>query len=235
MDNILIILTSTVNVDFTKLFLYQTNPDERLFYYIKSVKQWLDNTHLKICLVENSGYTFPELQEYIEKYSKRFEIISYVENELPLTIRNSMGSFSKGGSEIYAINHAYEHSKFKLTTDFIIKITCRYFVPELEPFLQSSDISSKSKGGLALFNNDIILGLKQKEDHHCEIIGSHIKSLPIIFDPIMCTKDMIYNQHVESVYMNRLSLFKDENIITCPNFIIEPTPMGGINQINEYL
>ena len=44
MSNVLIILTSTVNINPTKQFLYQTNPKERLDCYLKSVKQWLEKT-----------------------------------------------------------------------------------------------------------------------------------------------------------------------------------------------
>ena len=74
MNDILIILTCTVNVNYYKHFLYQTNPNDRLECYLKSIKQWLENTNIKICVIENSGYTFPELNEYKEKYSDRFEI-----------------------------------------------------------------------------------------------------------------------------------------------------------------
>jgi hypothetical protein len=156
MDNILIILTATVNVDFNKFFLFQTNPEERLLYYNKSIKQWLEKTNLKICVVENSGYIFPELEEYKDRYGSRFEIISYKESDLPLERRVLMGINSKGGSEICAINYAYENSKFKNSVDFIIKVTCRYFIPELERFLETSNLSTKARGGIAIFNKHVI-------------------------------------------------------------------------------
>jgi len=235
MDNILIVLTATVNVDYSKFFLFQTNPHERLFYYHKSIKQWLENTNLKICVVENSGYTFPELDEYKEKYQDRFEIISFTESELPLEKRIFIGTNSKGGSEICAINYAYENSKFKNTIDFIIKVTCRYFIPDLEIFLKSSDLSIKIRGGIALFDNNIILGLRQEHPQRCEIIGSHVKAMNIIFDPKMYDINMSYNLHIESVYFNRLNLFNQSNVLVCPRFNIDPTPMGGINQINDNL
>ena len=82
MDNLLIILTCTVNVNTNKAFLFQTNPDQRLECYLKSIKQWLDNSSFRICVVENSGYIFPELEEYLIKYNNRFEIISYDESTL---------------------------------------------------------------------------------------------------------------------------------------------------------
>lgn len=237
MDNILIILTATVNVDYNKFYLFQTNPEERLFYYHKSIKQWLDNTNLKICVVENSGYTFPEFDEYKNnvKYRDRFEVISFKESELPIEKRLLIGNPSKGGSEICAINYAYENSKFKNSIDFIIKVTCRYFIPDLEIFLQNSNISDRSKGGISIFDNSIILGLRQENPQSCQLIGSHVKAMNVIFDPKMHDKNLIYNLHIESIYCNRLILFNQSNILICPKFNIEQTPMGGVNVINNSL
>jgi hypothetical protein len=233
MENILIILTATVNVDYNKFFLYQTDPEERLFYYLKSIKQWLENTDLRICVVENSGYLFPELEEYKEKYNHRFEIISFKEEEWPLEKRLILCTNSKGSSEICAINYAYEHSKFKDNIDFIIKITCRYFIPDLESFLSSNGISPRSREGVSIFDNNIILGLRQENPHRCELVGSHVKAMKLIFDEKMYDLNKTYNLHIESIYYNRLNLFKTENVLSCPRFSIEPTPMGGISQIND--
>jgi len=54
-----------------------TNPSDRLEFYLKSIKQWLDLTNFKICVIENSGYTFSELSEYTNKYNDRFEILRF--------------------------------------------------------------------------------------------------------------------------------------------------------------
>ena len=51
MDNLLIILTCTVNVNTNKAFLFQTNPDQRLECYLKSIKQWLNNSSFRICVL----------------------------------------------------------------------------------------------------------------------------------------------------------------------------------------
>jgi hypothetical protein len=113
MDNVLIILTSTVNVNYYKHFIFQTDPNERLSYYLKSVKQWLDKTKFNICLVENSGYTFPELNDYITKYSDRFEIITFNEFHNPPEFQHLIYNTSKGASEIYSIRYAYNNTKFR--------------------------------------------------------------------------------------------------------------------------
>jgi len=229
MDNILIILTCTVNINPVKLWLFQTDPNERLKCYLKSIIQWLEKTNLTICVVENSGYTFPELSEYVEKYKHRFEIISYIESELSLEIRSKLGHRSKGGSEIYAINHAYHNSTFKNTTKFVIKITCRYFIEEFEQFLIDSKLSYKSKSGVGIFDTDHILVLRQHDNARCEIIGSHITTFTLIFDLIMHDSNNHYNQHIEAAYINRTNFFNEKNVLTCKQFNIEPTQMGGLN------
>ena len=124
MDNILIILTTTVHINYNKCFIHQVNSDERRDCYLKAIKQWLEKTTFKICLVENSGYTYPELSTELLLYQDRFEIISYNESEIPDLLPLFQNN-SKGSSELYAIDYAYNHSKFKLTTDFVIKITGR--------------------------------------------------------------------------------------------------------------
>ena len=57
MNNICIILTSTVNV--TKHTAFQIDKHERINTYLKSIMSWLKNTDLNIVVVENSGYLLP--------------------------------------------------------------------------------------------------------------------------------------------------------------------------------
>ena len=54
-----ILLVTIVNVDCYQAF--QTNKQERINTYIKSIKNWLYNTNFNIVVVENSGYYFEEL------------------------------------------------------------------------------------------------------------------------------------------------------------------------------
>jgi hypothetical protein len=82
-ENVLIILTCTINVNHNKSYIYQQNPNDRLECYLKSIKQWLELTNFNICVIENSGYKFLELDEYTKKYNDRFEILTF--NELNLT------------------------------------------------------------------------------------------------------------------------------------------------------
>ena len=213
-NNITILLTSTVNVQ-NKNYLFQTDKNERLNIYLKSIKQWLNNTIFNIVLVENTGYQFEELNGYLIKYKGRFEIISFEENKLD-EAKYLKNNNSKGASEIFAINYAFNHSKLLQNSIFIIKVTARYFIPELEDYLKYYDLNKYD----ALRQNDI---------NRCEIIGTHIKNFNKVFDLKILDENGKYNGHVEAVYRYRILLFN--NILTCKKFTIEPTQRGGLNQI----
>jgi len=213
-NNVTILLTSTVNVQ-NKNYLYQTDKEERLNTYLKSIKQWLNNTTFNIVLVENTGYPFEELSDYLIKYKNRFEIISFEENKLD-EAKYLKNNNSKGASEIFAINYAFNHSKLLQNSIFIIKVTARYFIPELQDYLKNYDLNKYD-------------ALRQNNISRCEIVGTHIKNFKKVFDLILIDENGKYNPHVESVYKYRISLLN--NIIECKKFNIEPTQRGGLNQI----
>jgi hypothetical protein len=50
--NVVIILTTTVNIKPTIHWTYQKNPTERANLYIKSIREWLNTTNFRIVLVE---------------------------------------------------------------------------------------------------------------------------------------------------------------------------------------
>jgi hypothetical protein len=231
MDNVLIILTSTVNINQYKNYLHQKDPGERLNCYIKSIKQWLEQTNLKICLVENSGYTFPELKEYQEKHSNRFEIITFNEFENPPESQHLIYNSSKGASEMYAIIYAYNNTKFKDSINFIIKITCRYFIPSFEQFLIEKGILYKTRGVGIHDYRQMVIGLRQNNHQRCEILGIHSKFFNMLFELSLSDESGAFFPHVEHVYCNRLKLLNESKIINCPPFVIEPTPMGGVDVI----
>jgi hypothetical protein len=171
-DDFCIILTSTVNINPIKSHIHVTDPNERLKVYLKSIKHWLDESNFKIILVDNSGYTFPELNEYIDKYKERFEIISFIEDDIDNDIFIKAGAqavklktdylyTSKGTSEMFSIYYSYLKSKLIRTSKFVIKVTCRYFIKELELFLNNVNV-------------DDYLALRQIDPDSCEVVGCHI-------------------------------------------------------------
>ena len=230
-ENVLIILTCTINVNHNKSYIYQQNPNDRLECYLKSIKQWLELTNFNICVIENSGYKFLELDEYTKKYNDRFEILTF--NELNLTngLEHLIYSCSKGASEMYSIIYAYNNTKFKNSVKFIIKITGRYFVPMLEQFLIEKNMSCNTIHVGIHHNDNIIIGLRQNNGGRCEILGIHIKFFNMLFELCLSDEDGNFFPHVEYVYQNRYKLLNQDNILVCPIFEIEPTQMGGIETV----
>ena len=231
LDTVLLILTCTVNVNPYKHYIYQTNPSDRLELYLKSIKQWLELTNFKICVIENSGYAFSELAEYTNKYNDRFEILTF--NELNLTngLEHLIYNNSKGASEMYSIIYAYSNTKFKNNINFVIKITGRYFIPDFQNFLIQVNIMSNTKHISIHDNNDLIIGLQQSNNMRCEILGIHTLFFNIIYNFNLSDDNNIFYPHVEYIYNNRFKLLNQNKIIKLPVFKIEPTQMGGIETI----
>ena len=209
--NTTIILTSTVNVNFNKIFLCQTDKNERLDTYIKSIKQWLANTIFNIVLVENSGYQFEELQQEKEIYKNRFEIISFVEKELE-EAQYLIDDSSKGTSELFSINYAFNHSQIIKNSIFIIKITARYYIPELQEYLLKFDLNNYHC-------------LTQNNRDRCEMVGCHYNNFENLFNNNFINEHLYNKYHIESVYRYRQEFCN--NILICKNFEIEKTRQGG--------
>jgi hypothetical protein len=167
-NNITIILTCTVNVNIDKDNLVQTCPKERANTYVKSILQWLNDTTFNIIVVENSDYSFEELNTEKEKYNSRFEIIKFNENthENAQYLKNNK---SKGDSEIFSINYAFDKSNLIQSSHFIIKVTGRYFIPTLEDYLHE-------------FNLNEYECLTQNNRNRCEMVGCHYRNFLDIFN-----------------------------------------------------
>ena len=213
-NDILIILTTTVNVNINKICIYQKNKNERIATYTKSIIQWLTNTNFNIIVVENSGYKFEELNEYIIKYNNRFEIISFNEKELEES-EYLLNNNSKGASEIFAINYAYMNRTIKTQPIFIIKITGRYFIPKLEEFLNKYNLN----------NYECIT---QNNRERCEMVGCHNTKFNDIFNINLLDNNNKYEPHIETIWKQRT--YKCNKVLICNQFQIETTQRGGANE-----
>jgi hypothetical protein len=211
--NITIILPSTVNVNSNKWFLFQTDKNDRLQHYLKSVTQWLTKTNFKIVLVENSGYTYDELDKEKELYKDRFEVITYIENELEES-KHLTANPHKGASEIFAISYGFHHSKIIQPSDFIIKITARFFIPGLENYLKNYDLNEYDC-------------LTQNCRDRCEIVGCKIINFHHIFNVDLTNKNGEYIGHIENLWKERTSDYP--HVLVCDIFQIESTQRGGID------
>lgn len=219
--NITIILTSTVNVNLIKRFLHQKDKNDRINTYLKSIHRWLNETKFNIVLVENSGYIFNELENEQKIYNDRFEIITFNEKEVE-EAKYLFNIISKGASEMFSINYAFIHSKIIKNTKpiFIIKVTCRYFIPELEEYLKKYDLN----------NYDCLV---QKNPNRCEMVGSHYNNFNHIFNINLLDENNNYNGLVEYIWKYRTSMYK--NKLVCKLFNIEKTCRGGVNEFFEYI
>ena len=213
-----ILLTCTVNINPTKSWVFQRHGKDRFETYMKSITQWLTKTNFTIVVVENSGFDFkPLLQEQIREYSHRLEIIGFRESDVAEAayLKNND---SKGASEVFAIQYALSRSRFmdEQQTNFVIKVTGRFFIPELESYLSQFDLSKYDC-------------LTQNNRSECQMVGSHIKNVAHIFAIHLRNQHNQYDGHIENIWHYRTSCYP--NIIVCKPFAIEPTQQGGINRM----
>jgi hypothetical protein len=208
----ILLLTTTVNVQ-DKLALREIDPLERIATYTKSLSQWLEKTNFRIVVIENTGHSFPEWQEWKVKYEDRLEVIFFRENDVE-DAEYLKGNNSKGASEIFAINYARLHSKWIGKMDFLIKITGRFFIPGLESYLESIDLDQY----------DI---LKQNNIQCCQLMGVRLSHFLTLFQVHLLDKNGNYNADVEKIYVERMHDFHEERRLICPVFPIEPTLEGG--------
>lgn len=213
-NKICLILTTTVNV--TSMTSFQVDKTARINAYLNAITKWLMFTDFKIVVVENSGHAFDELKNQSIMYNDRFEIVSFNQIE----DKHQMHLSSKGGLEIESIHYAYNNSSFVKNSNFVVKITGRFFVPFFNEYINAIDLEKCDC-------------LKQFFNFRCEIVGCNIKHFDNIFNRNLFVKNGIYCYHVENVYEYRFSLYK--NVITCPKFKIEPTQRGGLNEIYHFL
>ena len=207
-----ILLTTTVHVHDTN-YLYQIKKEDRLQTYLASIHQWL-TTGLPIIVVENSGYTFPELK------GTRVEVITFDSNkdkEFHHFLRSLVKLKGKGLYEIRSIRYACEHSHLLKQCTHFMKVTGRYFIPSLEEILQTLPSSTKA--------------VRQYNADQCEVVGCRKDYIETIFDYLVM-KDYTFTHHVEDAYEYRLSLIPHAVLPIMP---ISPTQRGSYDEIKTFL
>lgn len=228
-NRFVIVLTSTVHINRNKAYLHQTDPTVRINVYLKSVRQWLNKTPFKICLVENSGYAFEELKEELEFFSNRFEIIKFDESNLK-EFSNIKNSDSKGESELLAINIARQNSLLFKKSIFMIKITARYYIDGLYQHLVDTKMDEKIAFDFDTHPNYIV-ALRQNNPTRCEMVGCNLRFFDHIFNMNVSDDYNRKNGHVEDIYRVRMEILNINQVYNCPEFDIEPTSRGGVDQI----
>ena len=206
-----IVLTTTVNVH--KVGLKQKNKKERIQTYLASIHQWL-LTDLPIIVVENSGYTFPELK------GTRVEVITFesMDDTEFVHFMSFLNLKEKGLYEIHSLHYALKHSKLLKKCTHFMKVTGRYFIPSLEVILKKLNYSTKA--------------VRQHNANQCEVIGCRKDYFDYLFDYLVLKKDHTLTDNVEDVYQYRISLIPHAVL---PIMSIAPTKRGGVDEIKTFL
>ena len=100
-------------------------------------------------------------------------------------------------------------------TEFIIKITGRYYIPNFENYLIEKNI----------MNYDC---LRQNNKISCEFLGCKQRLFNQIFN--ICIED----GHIENVWRDRINKYSN-NVLTSDIQKISPTQQGGVNVIRTFL
>ena len=145
-------------------------------------------------------------------YKHRFEVITLDESNEPPCSRNNN---SKGASEIYSIHYAFQNSIMIHSSSVIIKVTARFFIPDLENYLSNYDLNKYDS-------------LTQNNRDRCEMVGCHYTKFSDIFNYILNDIEG-YNGHIEDIW--KLRTTKCEHVLVCKPFLIEPTYRGGLNEV----
>jgi hypothetical protein len=203
---ICLLLTTTINTHDVE-FNNQANPTERLNIYLNKINKWLRYTNLNIVVVENSNYTLSEVQENNDRFEKIIFDITNINNEIDNRYLNN--TKGKGQYESYSINYAYTHSKLLQSADFIIKVTGRFFVPNLEKIL------------LEQLNNKPYKFIRQVKPHKCEIVGCHRDNFAELF------KFPLENNHAETSYQTIINRYNTNEVLTLPILSLDDRTIIG--------
>lgn len=206
-----IILTCCAAIASHKTYIYQKNKKNRIATYVKSITQWIEKTNLPIVVIDNSAYNFPMLKPIQTQHPTRFEIISFDEKQRK-EYTKYYNAPCKGWSEGVSIDYAYKNSHILKNANFIIKITGRYYIPDLESYLKQFDSNQYSVFG-------------QLQPRRCEMVGCHKNYFKDIFSLEFINSKGRYDYHVENVYAHRLK--KHNKKIPPRLFNITPTQQGG--------
>lgn len=135
MKEMVILLTATVNPDGTALTKLQ-DPRVRKEQYIRAIEFYLINTNYNIVLCENTNCNF--YNEISDLKKDRLEFIVFNGN-------NYNKSYGKGYGEARIIKYAIENSNFLKDAKYIVKITGRIIIKNINEIFAHTNSKYSSK------------------------------------------------------------------------------------------
>ena len=217
--DVVILLTCTVFIKQDIASMVQRKPADREHTYRTSIRKWLTQTPFRIVVVENSGFDMSAgwLGFDAGIYEQRYESMHF-DGEKDEDTSYLRSNTSKGLHELAAINKALTQSRFIVQAPFIVKVTGRFFVPDLYSALKSHDSSFD-------FN-----ALRQQNGDECQIVGCRPCFAEILFHADADT-------HVERSYKERLSdeSWTQNKVLVLPAMRIPRTLTGGYGNVLDSL
>jgi hypothetical protein len=214
MSDTIIILTTTVKI-FNVYKVFQQDKNDRLTTYLNAIQKWLD-TDFKIIVVDNSGYTFPEL-----KKNNNLHIISYYYDDIDIQeeYKFILSSTEKGHHEMLAIHQAYNNIPSSWKYDKIFKLTGRYFIPNFKCYVDNIPQEA--------------LYYIQNRDVMCELYGGKKNNVMDLFKlPTIKNKkqisETIKKERIDEILKNT----NNKNIVyKFPKISVDPVIKGSRNTI----
>jgi len=129
-----VLLTATIDCKGVA-FVKRSNPMVRENDYVQSVAKWMDSTTYPIVFCENSGYAIGNVEKVMRKCTDReTECLQFEGNDFP-------GELGKGFGELRIIEHAVQHSNLIMDSDYVVKVSGRYFIRNIEAVMSALSCS----------------------------------------------------------------------------------------------
>lgn len=157
----------------------QNNDEIRIKWYTDAINKYLETTNLQVRVVESSGYKFPIEHERLKQYA------------FTSTLDKGIGFPTRGEAEsILKVNESGILDDF----DTIIKVTGKYYLPELEEEINNIPgnagiIYQNIKDDSLKSNNSEIFGFRREYTN--DIFDEHLKFPSKYID----LESGIYNVH----------------------------------------
>lgn len=127
-NKITVLLTACINPNGMCLTKLQ-DPETRLKHYLRALEYYLLNTRFKVVVVENTLFDFAKVIDLKWIVNGRLEVLFFDGNNYDKTK-------GKGLGEALIIDYAFKNSRFLVDSDYVLKITGRYIITNLEKNLK---------------------------------------------------------------------------------------------------
>ena len=213
---IVFVLTCTATPQNNIARLYQRKAVDRISTYTASLTAWLD-TGVPVVILDNSGFAYSHLAAKVKP--GMHEILAFHESETEYA-KVLVGERDKGVHELYAIRYAYDKSVLLQRANFIVKVTGRFFVPEMRTATTPLCLADCP-----------FLAVRQNSKNWCQIVGCRWDAFGHVFG----ANSHMKNPYVERLYRDRILSFSTSEVFVLPKLRIPKTPQGGRLQDLEWL